>query len=114
MAAATVSNKRDVSNWPLLIREFTLTSMTSDQNETVTHSGPLAHPDRVEMTLTERPTDGSVVAYSWDTDDDSVANGTITVRVWAEGGGSLDGAEARFLLTFRDHADQDGGSITVS
>ncbi len=112
MAAATVSNKRDESNWPRLLRSFELSAMTSDQQETVTHSGPKATPEAIQMQLTTRPTDGSVVGWEWVST--SVTNGTVTLRVYAEGGGSLDGAVAKFLLTFKDHADQDQTSITVS
>ena len=112
MAAATISAKKDLQNWPVLRRSFTMSAMTSDQQETVTHSGPKATPDSVTMNLTTRPTDGSTVSFQWLST--SVTNGTVTVRLWAEGGGSLDGAVADVYLTFRDHADQNQTSITVS
>jgi hypothetical protein len=112
MAAATVADKTDRQNWPMLVRSFELSVMTSDQQEVVTHGGPLATPETVSFYVTTRPTDGSQISMEWVSS--STANGTVTLRFYSDGLGDLTGAVVRVHLTFLDHAAQDGSTVTVS
>jgi hypothetical protein len=82
-----------------------LSSLTSDQTETLTHGGPAMKPDEVTFRVTKAPTALCAVAPYWLQASDSTT--TSAVKFVAEAGGDIAGYEVDVLFTF--YACKDGG-----
>ena len=102
---------KPISNSPFMITERTLKTIVAGKSEAVAHNGPSgATPLLVLHTTTTRPTDGSVVDFSWT--GTSTSNNTVTIQVDTTPGGSVTGAEVKVYCVFLEQAS--GGTTYPS
>ena len=76
--AATVSDRKNLRDWPHLIREVEMSSLVSDQSEDVTHGGPTGlKVDMVDVEIVIPPTVNSDFVWYHDRDNDSTTSNTV-------------------------------------
>lgn len=90
--AATVSRQKTLRDWPHLIREVRMSSITGGLAEDVTHGGPSGkNPDKVTYEMVTPPDAPCAFTLYHDTANDSASGGTARVKFLPEGGGDLTG-----------------------
>lgn len=111
MAAATVSNKRVVSGATQdVVMEFRVSSMTSDQLETISHSGPSGvKPSSVEVQTVIEPTAGPI-SWAWIEASDDLTNDTMAMRFSVPAGGDITNGVVLVRVHFLSH--KSGGKVT--
>jgi len=103
---ALTSSVRSLTNVPFVITESSLSTLVAGKSESISHNGPSgATPLMVLCTTTTRPTDGSVVDFSWT--GTSTSGNTVSVTLDTVPGGSLTGAAVKVYCLF--HEQGSGG-----
>ena len=106
---ALTSSQTSLANTPFSITELSLSTVVAGKSEAVLHNGPSGTtPIMVLHSTTTRPTDGSVVDFSWTSTD--TTNNKVSVTLDTVPGGSLTGAEVKVYCIFLDSAS---GGISV-
>lgn len=104
MAAATQSRQKSLRDWPHLIKEVRLSSITAGQAEDIIHYGPAGkNPDWIEFEMVTPPDAPCAFSLYHDTANDApgaVGTGTARVKLVAEGGGDLTGLVLNLRLGF--------------
>lgn len=98
MAAATATVSKEVRSIPHRVQLITLSSLTSDQTETLTHGGPALKPDEVRFRVTQAPSSLCALTCYHLKDNDTTT--TCDVKVVTEAGGDIDGAEVEVEMVF--------------
>lgn len=108
---ALTSTVKPITNTPFMITESSLSTLVAGKSEAISHNGPSgATPLLVLHTTTTRPTDGSVVDFSWT--GTSTSGNTVSVTLDTVPGGSLTGAAVKVYCIFIEQAS--GGTTYPS
>jgi len=100
---ALTSTVKSITNVPYVITESSLSTLVAGKSESISHNGPSgATPMMVLCTTTTRPTDGSVVDFSWTAT--STSGNTVSVTLDTVAGGSLTGAAVKVYCFFHEQA----------
>lgn len=105
MAAATATVAKEIRSIPHRVMEIQLSSLTSDQTESLTHGGPAFKPDEVSFEMLTPPTALCAITPMRVTASDSTT--ICAVKFVAENGGDLAGAVYKVRMTF--YSCKDGG-----
>jgi hypothetical protein len=109
---ATVEAVRAFREGDSTVIEQTLSGLTSSALVNLPTRGESAlAPNRVDFTVTTKPTDGSAVSMVWEASD--TTDTEVDLRFRADGGGSLSGCILKVYLKYLDEARQDGTSINT-
>lgn len=98
MAAATATVAREIRMIPHHHMLVKLSSMTSDQTETVTHGGPAVKADEVRFRVTKAPTALCALSCYHIKANDTTT--TCDVKICTEDGGDIAGAEVEIEFVF--------------
>lgn len=102
MAAATTTYPVATAMIPNRVITIKLSSMTSDQTETITHLGPGTPVSRIRWTVTKPPTALCPVVVEHIKANDTTT--TSDVKVLASEGGDLAGCEIELEFIFTESA----------
>lgn len=108
MAAATISKKNSIVGATRdVITEMQVSSMTSDQIETISHGGPDGvYPYKVELDVIVEPVSGPVT-MAWIRASDDATNNTSNLRFSVPAGGDITSAVGLVRFYFK-HSKSDG------
>ncbi len=102
MAAATISNKKNLYNSEQeQVQEFLMSVMTADQAEDVTHGGPSGvAPYKVSYEIYTPATTGHIVTLEHHGASDDTSNNTVRLKPRVETGGDITGCVLKVWCHF--------------